>query len=353
MYQAKFDKARDRYSKLAFVSFAEKERSSKIHDSIATNESQYRNVMSRIELYLHSRWTAAACQFPLSGLSDPRYAELASLSAQDYVIQVRKLVQVAPVSENTRNLVFHAQLLTGDYSGLESLGDHLLGGSGSIRIPFFAADRFFQLVIDKQKGRFYTEADMHPFEQDAREEAWLKSHKYWSDLEPFDLPFAEIKGLSQKAVGRWQGRQLDKNSYALKLEPKGLAPNYSLMNILFCSAGEKAEVTVTRNLGQFILHVIGSSVTVNADLADPSKIKGPSGSNGWVTGILIAGASMSSNTALGSMAIQGLQANQAQLMANEDVQQAAWDNFVAARDAFIFVEADSFTGLEELLGVVN
>jgi len=33
--------------------------------------------------------------------------------------------------------------------------------------------------------------------------------------------------------------------------------------------------------------------------------------------------------------------------------QTAWENFAAARDTFNFLEADAFTGLEQLLGVLN
>jgi hypothetical protein len=103
----------------------------------------------------------------------------------------------------------------------------------------------------------------------------------------FDLGFEEIKSISQKA-GAWTGEvlMLAKQSYALKFEPRGLAPNYAVMDLLMCSAGEKAELTVTKNLGQYIIHVIDNS-SIKTELADPSKAKGPS--SGWLTALVTMG----------------------------------------------------------------
>jgi hypothetical protein len=62
---------------------------------------------------------------------------------------------------------------------------------------------------------------------------------------------------------------------------------------------------------------------------------------------------MSSNPGLRDAAIQGLQADQAQQIENYQAQQAAWDSFTTTQDTFNFVEADAFTGLEQLLGILN
>jgi hypothetical protein len=348
VYQAKFDQARDRFSKIQFASFAEKERSTKIQDSIATSESQYQKLMSRVDLYLYSKWILDVCFFPLSQYQQMHPSAFPSMSLSEYYGLIQNLSRLAPLTDEAANLSFHAELLAGKYDDLETLGDHLLKVRGNIRIPFYASDRFFRLVIDSSKGRIYTETDSHPVDPGVRK----FTDKTWAPLIPFDLSFNQITGISQR-VGTANASMptLAFKSYALKVEPDGVAPNYSLMNILFCSAGEKAVLTVTRNMGQYVLHVIGGTNTIKAELVDPSKAKGPS--SGWLTGLLMMGASMSSNAALSSMAIQGLQADQAQQMATYQAQQAAWDSFSSARDSFNFVEADAFSGLEQLLGVLN
>lgn len=350
MYQGKFDQARERYSKIPFDSYSAKERATTILDNINKTEAEYKKLMARIEVYLHSPMAPVYCGFPLSAAAQQgnQYKALASLSVTDYVAQVNALARSAPLSDDARNLTFHTALLSGNYDQMQSLGDQMLKDTGIIRIPFYSSDRFFQLVIDSHKKRIYTEDDTHPFR-----EKWPT--KSWSQLEPFDLSFDQIKTLSQKA-GHWHwgisssGDILVSHSYALKFEPRGLAPNYALMNIVYCTAGEKAELTVTHNLGQYVLHVADNS-RIKAELADPNNAAGAP--SGLLTGLLMAGASMSSNAALASTAIQGLQAEQAQQMASFQAQQAAWDSFTSTSDSFNFLDIDAFSGLEELLGVLN
>jgi hypothetical protein len=60
----------------------------------------------------------------------------------------------------------------------------------------------------------------------------------------------------------------------------------------------------------------------------------------------------SSDPSLRSAAVEGLQATQAQEAADFQAQQAALGSFTT-RDTFNFVEADAFSGLEQLLGVLN
>lgn len=347
VYQGKFDQARDRFSKIQFASHGEKQRAGKIEENIGTTETDYKKVMERIEVYLHSPMTPVICRFPLSDVAKYGFKDLAALSVNEYVQLVGNLIRLVPLSDEAQNLTFHAELLTGNYDQLERLGDKLLKEKGLIRIPFFSTNSFFQVVVDASKKHVYTEPDPHPFQP-----KWPT--KSWSELQPFDLPFDQIQELSQKA-GHWHvgmssmGDLMVTHPYALKFKPAGVAPDYALMNILYCTAGEKAELTVTRNLGQYILHVAKND-NIKTELADPANAQGPS--SGWVTGLMMAGASMSSNPALAAAAVQGLQADQAQKIANYEAQEAAFDTFTT-RDTFDFLEADSFTGLEELLGVLN
>jgi hypothetical protein len=349
VYQAKYDQARNRFAKLQFVNYSEKERAAKIVENIRDTESAYNKAMSRLNLYLYSEWADVICYFPITtNASYNHVPALASMSAQDYINAVGDLVRIAPLNEGALDLAFHAELLTGIYEETEHWGDGLLKAKGSIRIPFYASDRFFRVVIDSREQRIYTEPDEHIFR-----DHWRTPNTWWADLVSFNLSFGQITGLSQKAGGQkhTSNPSPEKKSYALKFEPAGLAPNYALMNILLCSVGEQAQLTATRNLGQYVLHVLNNNLIATAGLVDPGKVQGPSG--GWLTGLLMAGASMSSNSALSSMAIQGLQANQAQEVASFQAQQVAWESFTAARETFNFVEADAFTGLEQLLGVLN
>lgn len=360
IYQGKFDQARDRFSKIPFASYADKERQAKILENIGATEAAYKKLMSRIEFYLYSPFSHALCRFPLSSATQstayyPQYAEdfkeLASMSPNEYIALVGNLTRLVPLNDEAKNLSFHAELLSGNYEELERLGDQLLKDRGSIRIPFFGRDQNLQLVIDSNKKHIYTEADPHPFVT-----KWPSKYgkNYWAEWVSFDLPFDQITGLSQRA-GHWrvgissESELIVQKSYALKLEPKGVAPNYTLMNIVYCSAGEKAEMTVTRNLGQYIIHVIGKS-SIKADLADPSKAAGAP--SGLLTGLLMAGVSMSSNPGVRDAGIQGLETDHAQQVANYQAQQVAWNAF-ANQDTFDFIEADAFTELEELLGVLN
>lgn len=350
LYQGKFDQARERYGKIPFDSYSAKQRATTILDNINKTEAEYKKVMSRIEVYLHSSMAPVYCGFPLSAVAQQgsQFKELASLTVPDYVAQVNALARLVPLTDDARNLSFHAALLSGNYDRMQTLGDQMLKDTGIIRIPFYSSERFFQLVIDSRKKHIYTEDDSHPFQP-----RWPANR--WSRLEPFDLSFDQIKTLSQKA-GHWhwgissESELIASHSYALKFEPRGLAPNYALMNILYCTAGEKAELTVTHNLGRYVLRVASNS-KIKAELADPASAAGAP--SGLLTGLLMAGASMSSNAALASTAVQGLQAEQAQHMATFQEQQDAWDSFSLASDSFNFLDVDAFSGLEELLGVLS
>jgi len=87
-------------------------------------------------------------------------------------------------------------MIPGKVFGVQTFGDQLLKDTGVIRIPFFSEDRFFQLVIDSRNKRIYTEDDSHPFQP-----KWPV--KLWSELEPFNLSFDQIKTLRQKG-GHWR-----------------------------------------------------------------------------------------------------------------------------------------------------
>jgi len=126
-----------------------------------------------------------------------------------------------------------------------------------------------------------------------------------------------------------------------------------VIQTLFCTAGEIAELTATRNLGQYIVHLVDNK-NLKAELGDPAKAKGPS--SGWTTAGLVIGGALAAKDAsspVNQMLIQNLQAQQAQQMATYQAQQSAWESFAASGNTFNFVEADAFSGLEQLLGILN
>jgi len=221
VYQAKFDQARERFSKIKFASYSEKERSTKIRDSITETEAGYKKRVSRAEAYFYSQWATMACHFP----KDPANSsspEWSSLTAKDYLEVINSLAQLSPLGDEVMNLRFHAALLAGNYEQLEGLGDRLLKSRGRIRIPFYASDRYFWVVIDAQKRHIYTEVDPRPYQLAPAGKKWEDRFHYSTDLVPFDLAFEQIQGVSQRA-GNWNDH-LEKQAYVLRFDPSGVAP---------------------------------------------------------------------------------------------------------------------------------
>ena len=97
-------------------------------------------------------------------------------------------------------------------------------------------------------------------------------------LVPFDLRFSEVTGISQKVSNDIAQQRLATKSFALKMEPKGIAPYYSFMMLLDCAYGEKVQKVATQNLGKFIVHVLNSP-NLKAQLVDTDKI-----STDWLAG---------------------------------------------------------------------
>ena len=110
LYQGKYDQARARFLKIPFESYSEKEQLGKISDNISETETAYKKIMSRVDVYLYSPFAMVFCSFPLN--ADPvNYPELASMSAKEFIELVSNLIQMAPLNDDVRSLVFHAQLL--------------------------------------------------------------------------------------------------------------------------------------------------------------------------------------------------------------------------------------------------
>jgi hypothetical protein len=246
------------------------------------------------------------------------------------------------------NLVFHVVLLSGQYENLQALGDRILAAQGTIRIPFYSRDRFFDVVIDGKLKRLYSQPNSHNLQ------LRCKFYGYLSEFVPFSLAFDQVKGISQKARSKTGLKQ----SYALSFEPEGVAPNYALMTFLQYAEGEEAGLQATRNLGQFILHVIGNP-NIKADLADPGKV-GPDKvgrGSGFGDALIALYGATNGRTPLGAGAIQMMADNKArsEMVAQEQQamaqkQQATWQAMVG-RDYSDLLNGSVFESLDKLIAV--
>jgi hypothetical protein len=174
-------------------------------------------------------------------------------TVQAYLEAVRGLVKTAPLSEETLNRVFHATMISSKYPDVEQVGEKILAATGHVRVTGFGANGFVTLVVDRERGRLFTEPDDHP----------VLSSDPASNVAvmPFNLAFSEVKGLTQSARGTvvlWPADEwMNTSSYAIKITPEGIVPQYPLMDFMNCSMGHNSQLRATYNLGAFVRHVVG------------------------------------------------------------------------------------------------
>jgi tetratricopeptide (TPR) repeat protein len=210
----------------------------------------FSQIQQRVNWYRYSALTNGTCT------ADWIRKEIPSMH---YEIQ-KEFVQIIansqkrfPLNSWVLDHAFLATLLSDrPYEDLESLGDKILEAKGDLRIPFYSGDALFDLVIDGRTRHIKTEPDGH-----------VRSNESGSDKMPrllsFDVAFDDIRDIDQKASMDLQTGALTNGSYALRLEPGGLAPRYAFMDAIQCLDGEAKQKAVTRNLGQFIAHVVRNS----------------------------------------------------------------------------------------------
>jgi hypothetical protein len=346
-YAAKFDSPVGASSEFQNISFTDQQKLDVIKAKSSEAKTTYEALMKRVDVYSHSPLVPSFCEADGMNLV-PDFKQLSLLEYSDLV---GKLSRLAPLSEDVMDLAFHVTLLSSKYEDLQLLGEKILAAQGHIKIPFYARDRFFTLVIDTKMKRLYTEPDPHPFSvryvlgggllpnvhQDRAQNDSL------SDLVPFNLAFDEIRSVSQKA-GRRTNHLFVSHSYALSLEPTGVAPNYALMQFLFCTEGEEAELQATRNLAVFVLHVIGKP-NLKAELADPKKASRGSGLGDAL--VAFYGAT-NGRTALGEAAMQTMADNKTKSEIAAEQQQATWQ-VMLAKDYSGLLDGSVFDGLDKLV----
>jgi hypothetical protein len=353
VYQGDFANASKAIADSSVTTYSEREQLEDVSGHINALNKTYSESLGKIDKYLHGPLTASVCFQGDYLRYEPAFS---SISIQEYLNLIRDISSIAPLNHDVMDLVFHAQMLTGDYDALEKLGDMLLDAKGTVRIPFFASDRFFNLVIDSKQKRLFTEPDSHPFPRQKYTMgfgAWKEAERTpsFKELEAFNLAFSDIREISQNASGGNPVGTL-KGSYALKVEPNGLAPNYALMQLLECSAGYPAEFAATRALGLYVKHVIGND-QLKAKLADPAKARS-STESGWTSALVALYGAMETRQGhpeLASMVNQALAEQREADAKNAETEQQTMK--MLQKDFLEFTEREDFKQIETLLGVVD
>jgi hypothetical protein len=233
----------------------------KLRAELTTSTGQFRDLSEQLRWYGDSSLAAASCQ-----PADARERSVKSgLVLAEYVRLTQLALQLFPLNDRFMDAAFLGALLSAPYDDVASLGDTILRAKGTLRIPFYSASSRFTLVIDDRSRRISTELDSDtPANVNGSEQ--LGTHVL------FDLSFAEVTGIHQRARNVVSSGSLASDSYALKLDPRGQAPHYLFMSLVHCLYGEETQKQVTRNLGLFIQHAIARERRVAAELVDPSKV---------------------------------------------------------------------------------
>lgn len=362
-YSGNFESSHTRIAKLNPDSFLARQQLKAIDDRVKQTQDEYTRASAKVDVYIHSPYAPSSC-FPPTDTS--KHSDYYRLTVAEYLNAVSSLVRLVPLNDFALDMLFHAEILVGDYRDVENLGDRLLSAKGDIRLPFFSKDKYFDVVIDSKKRRIYSVVSSLPFvvQYPMNGSGWspagrhqqLANHNDWNAaLVPFDLSFAEVTAVSQHVPwGHTTADYIKGQPYALRFSPSGQAPNYAVMLLLGCTAGYEAQMRATRNLGQFIVHVIGKD-DLHVELVDPStKPSDYSWMLGAVTAFYAGVAAQTGNAALAEAnanLIQMMNSEQAKGTATQQQQIQTW--FSLLDDQTAFLSESSFDDLESLLGLLN
>lgn len=356
LFRADFDGARSRVNGLTTASAADQQQLKALSQDISERETTYSTAMARVEAHLHSPLTPSTC---INTFLNSHQTDFHAISIPEYMNAVSTVSDVAPLDNKSMDLLFHAELMMGRYEELERLGDAVLKAKGNIRMPFYSATQYFTVVIDKEHKRFFTEPDQHPFSvrypATAGWGGWKPSNSNGRLLElvPFNVAFDEVSEISQKAKSAgWVDPGIDMlagKPYAIAIKPKGVAPNYALMEFLHCTAGGAAQLTATHNLGQFIAHVIGHDVKTN--LVDVDKSHHPAAWSSATMTMYGGYQAGRGNTQL-AQAISTFQLSAlAQGEVSTKTQRETWYQMMSTKP-FSFDVQQSFAEIDRLLGLL-
>jgi hypothetical protein len=344
-YAGKFGAVLARNSQLQTMSFVDQKRVDAVKDKITESKNNYNLLMDKADDYVH-----LACG----------YNKLKQPSLADYADVVGKLTRVAPLSPEVIDLVFHVALLSSKYDNLQALGDKILAAKGTIRIPFYTYPEYFDMVIDIKLRTLYTQT--HVLRDSQAQCPWpdipgwsfsrsqaLRA-EFFPQLVPFNLAFDQVKGVSQRMT--FIGHEaVAKHSYVLSFDPEGVAPRYAMDGFMVLEAGEGAILQSTRNLGLYILHVIGNP-NIKAELADPEKAKKTSHGFGFGDALVALYGATNGRTPLGAAAVQMMADNKAKSEAAAQEQQATWQAMLV-RGYSDLLNGSVFESLDKLIAVTQ
>jgi len=307
-------------------------------------ETQFHDLSARADQFMHSPEAVEMCMAESTAI-------IRALPLKDFIDSAGKLLSLSPLNPNVINYVFHATLISSPYEKVEQLGDQILASTGKIEVQGYSDDHYFRFVIDERQRSIYTEADPTDFQG-------LKGRKKvgWNgELVPFSLKYEQIAGISQKAGGSLAGAVwknpylLEKGAYALKISPTGQVPQYSMMALLQCSAGQGAQQTATYNLGRFVQHRINNA-QLKANLVKPKEVYTDAGAP-VLQGLLAFQGSMGGQQAiLANVAAAGLAQQMEQERQAAARAQTTWQQLFNRR-TFDPARTETFQQLEKVLGI--
>jgi len=230
-------------------------------EKVSRDTELFTKIQQRVDWYRYSALTNGSCTSDWIRQEIPKqHYEI----QQEYMQILANSEKEFPLSSWVLDHAFFATLLSDrPYEDLEAFGDTILDAKGILKIPFYSRDALFNLVIDTRTRHIRTEPDPH-----------VRLNESGSDkmqvMMPFDLAFDQVTSIDQKASTELANGGLSSSSYALRLEPVGLAPRYAFMDAIQCLDGEAKQKSVTQNLGRYVAHVIGIS-KAKVHLVNPEK----------------------------------------------------------------------------------
>jgi len=260
LYRGRFAGAMQALLPLRSTTSGQKEFAQQLEIATAAAEL-YKSRLDRIEWYLSSPLGSTSCTPDQAAHA----AANASFTLTEYATLVSQSFIEHPLNDWLMDVAFHAALVSSPYEQVEAFGDLVLRAKGTLKIPFFDRMQRFWLVIDAKERRLYTEVD-----------AKRPKNDYGSDdlqvVPPFSIAFNDVRRIQQSANSDLAGRFMKRDSYALRMEPANkVAPYYLFMPLIHCVYGEAAQKTVTRSLGQFLVHAMAPHAPA-AVLADPATV---------------------------------------------------------------------------------
>lgn len=348
VYEAKFDSARDRTKALPASFSEERAATAALLKHVGEWETAYQQNLAKTESYLYSPLAASSCLVSEIG----KTPDFNQLSLKEYSESVSTLVAIAPLSSRSLDLIFHASMLQSPYTTVQSIGERILAGKGNIHVPFIAADRFFDVVIDTTKAEIYTVSVDRPYSVEYSIHAGFSSavfksstrNSYMESYQEFRVKFADLRSV-RVHMGRWRGDNA--GDHILTLEPGGTAPEFALMQYMWCKLGEGPAKNAGRNLGLFIQHAVDTQ-QLQVEVPDPSKHSSAFLDN-------FAAAMLGATAAMGGYSAPLAQAGTVMLQQQMDARNAAMvqqQEWQATLDPSLFATFDdskTFQSLEELL----